>query len=547
MSPTNESGSNSLLAPPPDPLPAGGEGKDAAGSAPTSWAVFFFFVCLYMLSIGRGFYSSDGDVMFKTAAALVEQHTFVLEPDPGLPQIIQGQRHQFYSKYDPGLPLLLAPFYVTGGWIGEINSAHRYRLAATFVLYVPALAAAGALAALSRLTARLKWPVGEIPGPLMALSRHRRVVHAPAILAAGLASPLWYYARVLFAESVLACALTVSVLVVYLTPHRTRRGGVAPPGILMIAGAVFGIGVLTRATLVIYLPALVWLMARLTLIPDPSPAGRGRQKNDLSYKQDRMAWSQCFLRLAAFGIGILPFAAALLWHNDLRFGDPFRFGYAGEGFTTPIWEGVIGLLFSPGKSVFLYAPPLILSVMLWPRFRRMYPVLGECLALMWGAALIVYGTWWAWHGGWSWGPRFLVPLIPLSCLPLMVLPEGRIWRVSAAVLILTGIVVNGAGVLTDLTPHFAALTQDGETDYTTLHYNLRHIPQIAAWQCVIRGQTEPLAMFHLKATGLPATWWIGLPVLLLAGLATFGARFAYWCISNHYSRARRDFDGTASV
>ncbi len=221
--------------------------------------------------------------------------------------------------------------------------------------------------------------------------------------------------------------------------------------------------------------------------------------------------------LAAFGIGLLPFAAGLLWHNVLRFGDPFQFGYAGESFTTAPWRGILGLLISPGKGVFFYAPPLILSLILWPRFRRAHPALGEFLALAWMTALPFYGMWWAWDGGWCWGPRFLVPLIPLSGLPLIMLPRQRVWRGIAAALILAGIVIQAAAVLTDLTPHYAALT-----DATALHYDPRQMPQVAALRRVLDGQTEPLAMFHLNETGLPPTWSIGVPLLLLAGLIVSG-------------------------
>ena len=168
-------------------------------------------------------------------------------------------------------------------------------------------------------------------------------------------------------------------------------------------------------------------------------------------------------------------------------------------------------------GVFFYAPPLILSLILWPRFRRAHPALGEFLALAWITALPFYGMWWAWDGGWSWGPRFLVPLIPLSCLPLIMLPEKRAWRGIAAALILTGIVIQAAAVLTDLTPHYAALT-----DTSALHNDLRQIPQAAAFRRVLNGQTEPLAMFHLNETGLPATWSVGVPLLLLAGLIVSG-------------------------
>jgi hypothetical protein len=255
---------------------------------------------------------------------------------------------------------------------------------------------------------------------------------------------------------------------------------------------------------VIYLPALVWLIVR-------------QQKNGTRMNADKRGLKSVF-PVSLFLIGLLPFVAALVWHNDLRFGDPMQFGYTREGFTTPVGEGVLGLLFSPGKSVFFYAPPLVLSAILWSRFRRAYPALGEFLALAWAAALIFYGAWWAWHGGWCWGPRFLVPLMPLSALPLIMLPDGQRWRLIAAALILIGIAVQGAGVLTDLTPHYAALTQGDQTDYAALHTDLRQTPQVAAFRYVAQGQTEPLAMFHLGDTGLPPTWTLGAPALLLIGI-----------------------------
>jgi hypothetical protein len=37
---------------------------------------------------------------------------------------------------------------------------------------------------------------------------------------------------------------------------------------------------------------------------------------------------------------------------------------------------------------------------------------------------------------------------------------------------------------------------------------------------LLHGQTEPLAMFHLRDTGLPPTWTVGIPLLLIAGVIT---------------------------
>src|SRR5690606_25485775 len=254
----------------------------------------------------------DGDVMFQTTAALVTEGTLALPPDPGLPQIVAGQGGRYYSKYDPGLPLLADPFFVAGGRLAAVNHAHRMQVAAIAVLFLPALSAAGAVTALYTLARRL---FGARRGLVVAL-------------AAGLATPLWPYGRMLFAESALACALTVSVALIVRAPARRWT--------LVAAGAAFGVGLLARASLAIYALPLAWLLA--------ATGERSARK--------------IVERWAAFGAGALPFAAGLLAHNALRFGEPLRFGYASESFTTPLIEGIAGLLLSPGKSAVLYAPPL---------------------------------------------------------------------------------------------------------------------------------------------------------------------------------------------
>ena len=506
------------------------------------WAVFLLFACLYLLSIGRGFYSSDGEVMFKTTAALVERGTFALAPDLGLPQIVRGRSGQYYSKYDPGLPLIGVPFYVTGDWIGSVNHAHRARLAATAYLLIPALAAAGALAALAvsarRGASAERASASSYPrGPLSPSKMEKGVADPPwggqyrhqdsvpsdlpdgsceparryslawlwAVLAVGLATPLWVYARELFAEAVLACTLTVAVMAVTFYPSRRAReraeGELVPRGLLWLVagGAAFGIGVVTRAALAIYTPALVLLIVRR--------AG-ARQLREIA------------LRLAAFAAGALPFAVVVLWHNALRFGNPLQSGYAGEGFTTPLWKGIAGLLVSPGKGAALYAPPLILSAILWRRFRRVDHGLAEFLALAWGTALIVYGMWWAWDGGWCWGPRLLIPLMPLSCLPLTVLPEGRWWRVALIGLVALGIAVQVPGVLTTVIPHYAEVAGSGSSAVDRIDFVPRNSPLVDAVQRLLHGETEPLGMFHLRDAGLPPTWTVGVPLLLIAGAIT---------------------------
>ncbi len=341
----------------------------------------------------------------------------------------------------------------------------------------------------------------------------RRLVSARraliVVLAAGLASPLWPYARMLFPEAILACALGGAVGCAIM--GRERRG----VWWAFAAGLCLGGGMLVRAAFGVYaLPLGVLLASK------HAPFHGERESSPLSTK-----WGESLGEELAFGVGVLPFAAGLLLHNALRFGSPFETGYGGEGFSTPIPVGVFGLLFSPGKSVFLYAPPLILAVLLWPRFRRAYPALGAFLALAWVTALLFYGAWWAWYGGWCWGPRFLVPLIPISLLPLGMLPEGWRWRGSALALIGLGMGVQLLGVLTDVTPQYASVVGADESRYRLIHFVPRYSPLVGATRRVIHGQMEPLALFHLKETGLPPTWTIGVPLLLIAGLVVSGWRF----------------------
>jgi hypothetical protein len=267
------------------------------------------------------------------------------------------------------------------------------------------------------------------------------------------------------------------------------------------------VGLLTRAALGLYVLPLALLIIK-TKNYSPQRTQRAQRKE----KEEKTSiFSLSFLKLSVssvvqFFLAVAPFILILLWHNTYRFGHPFQFGYPGEGFTTPIWEGISGLLFSPGKSIFVFAPPLILTVALAPRFRRAQPLLAEFMMLAWLLALIFYGSWWAWGGGWSWGPRFLVPLIPISLLPLGYLPDGRGWRIATVFLIGLGVLVQSLGLLVD------------HSRYHAPAWSIREMPLIWSIRQIANGQTEPLALFHLTDTGLPATWTVGIPVLLILGL-----------------------------
>lgn len=126
--------------------------------------------------------------------------------------------------------------------------------------------------------------------------------------------------------------------------------------------------------------------------------------------------------------------ALALAENALRRGGPLDFGYAGEGFTTPLLHGLAGMLFSPARGLLFFAPALVLL----PLAARRGGVRGADPLLTLGAVfthllVLAYAKWHAWHGATYWGPRFLLPASVLAVLALAVVAkrEGARWGPAA--------------------------------------------------------------------------------------------------------------------
>ena len=113
----------------------------------------------------------------------------------------------------------------------------------------------------------------------------------------------------------------------------------------------------------------------------------------------------------------------LAWNKHL-FGRAFDFGYPETAefgkrlntFQTPFYVGLTGFLVSPGKSVFLYSPLLILAIFgirsLWKRDRGLATI---CAGLP-ITYLLLYMRYTQWEGGYCVGPRYLLPSITVSCM-----------------------------------------------------------------------------------------------------------------------------------
>ena len=265
----------------------------------------------------------------------------------------------------------------------------------------------------------------------------------PALAAAlilALATPLFAYSSWFFSEP-LAAALFLAAALVLFTSGATGSGRARnmnddtaiSSGHAVLGGLLLGIALWVRPTHV--LAAFVFLVAMLV--------------------RDRERAIRPAIILA---IVVVVFGVAYLARNQMLFGSPFDFGYpdVAEGgkrlnsFETPLLTGLRGLLASPGKSVFLFAPPIVLAIAGLRRLARLDRGLATVAAGLPLVYLFFFARYTQWEGGYSVGPRYLLPAIALLGLGLGPVLEGasQPLRRLALFFFLAGFLVQGIGMAT---------------------------------------------------------------------------------------------------
>ena len=327
----------------------------------------------------------DGRDMLAVSQSIVHHGTLAVAPQFG----VAGRGGHYFAKYGIGLSLLAVPFVAFGDLVSVV-AGRQARLetffAASLVPLIMGFLAASLFRTTRRLGAGFRWA---------------------AVIAVGSAFGTYAlpYGKDFFAEPLTALAIVLSIE--FLIKGRCELAGVA------LAAAVA-----TRpesVVLVVILPIIVW-------------AFRG--------------FRGAFVYGAVAAIGAVVDAI----YNQYRFGSVLKAGYGSEGFSTPFFHGAAGLLFSPQKSILLFAPIVILVVLgsfrLWTTGNRFVVVLTLTNLLVF---FVLSATWHSWQGGWSWGPRLLLPgMIPTV---LLLSPLTRKERRVGIGLLAAGFVVSASTIL----------------------------------------------------------------------------------------------------
>ncbi|HEX7018108.1 MAG TPA: hypothetical protein VF209_04345 [Patescibacteria group bacterium] len=199
------------------------------------------------------------------------------------------------------------------------------------------------------------------------------------------------------------------------------------------------------------------------------------------------------------GIGILPFLVLYTWFNWVRFGGLTATGYGTGGIPLPtippayvLLEGTWGLLFSPGKSIFIYTPLLLVLIIFWFKIKK--KVLPEVVAGIILFVTYVYFTatllgdvdYLVWHGDSSWGPRYLLPVLPLALVVIgHIFTQLSRWQKILIFwpLCVIGIWIELVSILLPYQIRFAGLQTDvffNQRNFNVYEYG-NEIPRYAPW------------------------------------------------------------------
>ena len=343
--------------------------------------------CLFMLVGGREPPWADANVAYQTTAAMIDRGELSIHlPAPSYFFVERNGK-----KYG---------FATLGTALGQVPSYLAYRalrrlpgmpMAPWFALashLSSALWMALAVAVYARLLRRLSAP----PGLTVGLS-----------LLLGFASLCLVYARSSYGEALQTLLLTWFVELTLTVSERPSRRHLLWTGLC--------VGLLVNAKLVY--GAVVPIALGCFLIAQRG-VGLGRNLRALLWPL----------------LGSLPGFLLLAAHNYVKTGHPLHTGYQSGQlslFGGNLGAGLFGLTLSPGKGLLWFAPTLLLSVLGLPQAWRTHRRMTLLVLSMAAVVAVISAKYPVWHGGYCFGPRYLVPLIPslsLLAVPLLV----RLWQ-----------------------------------------------------------------------------------------------------------------------
>ncbi len=509
------------------------------GKAPMSAILFIFFFSLYSFTMAGWIQYGDEVEKYLVAQSIVDRHDFAIRPTAMYNKI--GADSRTYSTYELGQSVIQVPFYALGRALFSLFSVADVNWMGQLVvgLVNPILTALTCLI-LFKTCSRLKFSFRT------SLS---------LALIFGVGTIAWPYSKGFTREPLLAFLILLAFYFACLfsATQKTRW--------LLLTSVASGYLVFSKFLQGMLIPLFAIFIFSVIFISQ-------RENGGPKWSAFRRAAGGTFF----FLLPIILFLGLQISYALIRFGT-VNLGVTGarndflsdvRGLLSGTKPGIIAarILFSSEKSIFLYSPPLLLTLfawLQWPLRKTREGLLALSVILISIASSILRpdgdgGTWW--------GTRYLVQVTPLLIIPIGVLLELKnlkarwFWTFSLGILCLISGFVQGIGAFSNTRDYLditgTSTTLAGQMDF------LRHgaFESLAVYlspnSFPIR--FSPYAGVLSLMTGIFLGWivmrfrqgddtkrtstWHGLAVIVLALLIEFSA-FIMWIVMP-YPRIRAE-------
>lgn len=387
--------------------------------------LFLLLAGIYFLTAGGHTYSHDEQAMLATTISLVERRSVEIpitpENDDTVLAVEYGRTGEPVSFASFGQSIAGIPAYLAGSAWARLDPGRGPLIRRIFAGWTNSLVtAAGAV---------VLFFIARLLGA-------ERSWAAALALVYGLGTFAWPHSKTFFSEPA-ATSLTLAAVLFAIGEKSTRKNSV-------LSGLASGLSILVRAHTGIFVLAIGSYLAL---------RGSGDGKSGL----ERVGW---------FLLGASPALALVVVTNWWRFGSPTSFGYPTPDFAVSYFAtGLHGLLLSPGKSIFLYAPVTLAGLAAVVPAMRKRPAEVGLLAGLGLVNLFLFALYSDWHGDHAWGPRYLIMSTPFFVLPLAPLGGRRNWRRALVATGIAGVLSAAPGVLIDFNGYFARVAEGLPTDF----------------------------------------------------------------------------------
>ncbi len=251
----------------------------------------------------------------------------------------------------------------------------------------------------------------SLAGGVFAYLACRRIFPETALLAVAvtyLGTPLWHYSFNFFPEACLGAFVSIAF---YLILTTLNLDGNMPDKVsikkenrdlllVIVAGIIVGMGLTMKLPFGLVAISFVILLLMF-----------------------RKNISRPWIVLGLFTVPVILFVVGLMWYNHASYGGPLTLAQEGETgrfSLNPgrILQNLVFMAFHPQRGMMLLSPMLILIPWGLVCLHKKHPLTVKALLLTAVPYGLLFSLYALWEGGYCYGVRHLVPLLPLMTIPM---------------------------------------------------------------------------------------------------------------------------------